>query len=135
MAISAGFTEFACDLFSGIGPVRVRRMFGGAGLYNGDAMFALLYDEDTIFLRGDAALGAELEELGCRRFVYDGKSAPVAMPYWTLPEDALEDPELAAHWARRSLPIAEAAAREKRAKTRVKARPGSRAKTGRRVAN
>lgn len=98
-------------------------MFGGAGVYRGDACFALLIGEE-IYMRGDDALGPEYEAAGGTRWIYERRK-PVAMPYWTLPESALEDPDEAADWARRSLVPAEHAAAEKRAaKARKAARSG-----------
>ncbi|MDA9347626.1 TfoX/Sxy family protein [bacterium] len=36
--------------------------------------------------------------------MHDGKGDKrVAMPYWTLPDAAMDEPELACDWARRSL--------------------------------
>ena len=114
MAATPEFTAFARDLFSGLGPVKIRRMFGGAGVYLGDAMFALISD-DTLFMRTDATLGKVYAEAGSEQWTYDGKGKPVTMPYWRLPDAALDDPEEAVGWARRSLVPAEAAAAEKRA--------------------
>lgn len=123
MALSAEFREHVRDLFSGLGPVDVRRMFGGAGVYVGDACFALIVDE-VIFMRGDTDLGPAYEAAGSEQWIYvGGKRGPVAMPYWRLPESALDDPEEAVAWARRSLVPAENAAAEKRtAKARREAR-------------
>lgn len=115
MAVSAEYAEFVRDLFSGLGPVRTKRMFGGAGVYLDDAMFALIYEDGLIYLRGDDEFGSALEAEGCERWVYDGKSRPVAMPYWRLPEAALDDPDEAIRWASRAMIPAEAAADEKRA--------------------
>lgn len=106
MAVSGAFLEFACELFSGLGPVRSRRMFGGAGLYAEDVMFALVAD-DVIYLKGDDALAAELEAQGCGPFMFetkDGDAKP--MRYWRLPEDALDDEETARGWGRRALDVA-----------------------------
>ena len=41
----SGFHAFVVELFAGLGPVRIRRMFGGAGVYAGEVMFALIDDE------------------------------------------------------------------------------------------
>src|SRR6516165_6406524 len=46
--------QFISDLFAPFGPVAVRRMFGGAGLYRDGLMFALEFD-GVIFLRVDEA--------------------------------------------------------------------------------
>ena len=114
MAATPEFTAFARDLFSGLGPVKIRRMFGGAGVYLDEAMFALISD-DTLYMRTDAALGEAYAKAGSEQWTYDGKGKPVTMPYWRLPDAALDDPEVAVDWARRSLIPAEAVAAEKRA--------------------
>jgi len=44
MASSDGFHELLRDLLSGLGPIRIRRMFRGAGVYCGGVMFALVSD-------------------------------------------------------------------------------------------
>jgi DNA transformation protein len=106
MAVSGAFLEFACDLFSGLGPVRARRMFGGAGLYADGVMFALVAD-DVIHLKGDDALAVELEALGCGPFVFTPKAGdPQPMRYWRMPEDALDDEAEATRWGRRALDVA-----------------------------
>jgi DNA transformation protein len=123
VAVSAEFSAHVLDLFAGLGPVDIRRMFGGAGIYRGDAMFALIYEDGLIYMRGDDELGPDYEAEGCEQWVYEGKGKPVAMPYWRLPESALDDPDEAVDWARRSLIPAETAAAEKRAaKTRTAAK-------------
>lgn len=123
MAVSPEFAAHVRDLFHGIGPVDIRRMFGGAGIYLGDAMFGLIYEDGLIYMRGDAELGPAYEAEGSEQWVYDGQSKPVAMPFWRLPDSAMDDPDEALAWARRSLMPAEAAAAEKRAaKARKQAR-------------
>ena len=42
MAVSASFREFLLDLLSPVGPVSIRRMFGGAGIFADGLMFALI---------------------------------------------------------------------------------------------
>ena len=123
MAVSPEFAAHVRDLFHGIGPVAIRRMFGGAGIYLSDAMFGLIYEDGLIYMRGDAELGPAYEAEGSEQWVYDGQSKPVAMPFWRLPDSAMDDPDEALAWARRSLMPAEAAAAEKRAaKARKQAR-------------
>lgn len=123
MALSPEFREYLRDLFQGLGPVEVKRMFGGAGLYLDDACFALVVDE-VIFMRGDARIGPAFEAAGSERWVYENATrGPVAMPYWRLPDSAQDDPDEAVAWARLSLgPAEEAAAKKRAAKARRKAR-------------
>lgn len=122
MAVSSEYTAFVLDLLAPLGPVSARRMFGGAGVYVGDAMVGLIADE-TLYLRTDDALMADMQAAGGVPFVYDGKAKPVTMPYCTLPDSALDDPDEALAWARRSLAPAEAAAAQKAA---AKARKAAR---------
>jgi DNA transformation protein len=64
MAEAAADLAFARELFSGLGRVEVRRMFGGAGLFAGDTMFGLI-DEGRIFLktRADSSQSASYPQL------------------------------------------------------------------------
>ena len=111
MAVSDADIAFACDLLADLGSVRVRKMFGGAGVYADDMMFAILAD-GAIFVKTDDALAAELAALGCGPFTYVDKAGVThEMGYGRLPESANEDPEEACRWARRALAVA--AARKK----------------------
>jgi DNA transformation protein and related proteins len=109
-----GFHDFVLELFEGLGPVRIRRMFGGAGIYAGEVMFGLI-DDETIYLKADDALKAELKAEGSVGWIYSrapGKWEETS--YWRLPEAALDDPDEAVGWARKSLAVAEAKAAEKK---------------------
>lgn len=109
------FHEFAMELFAPMGPVNVRRMFGGAGVFKDGLMFALLAD-DVIYLKTDAALRAELEAEGCQPFIWtrpsDGKQTD--MGYVSLPPDAMDEADLASEWGRKAFGIALAAKAKKR---------------------
>ena len=105
--------EDMADLFAAFGPVRTRRMFGGAGLYAEGVMFALEAD-GTLYLKADAALAADFEALGCVPFSYEARGRRRVISYWSVPEAALDDPDEMAHWARRALAVALAAAVSRR---------------------
>lgn len=112
--------DLALDLFAPLGPIRIRRMFGGAGIYAGDVMFGLIAD-DVIHIKADAALAAALEAEGSGPFVWVPPSGPkagqpIAMSYWRLPDGALDEPDAACAWGRRALDVARAAARPKKPK-------------------
>ena len=99
-------------------------MFGGAGLYLDDACFAIVLGGEQLMMRGDETLGQEYEAEGSERWVYTHKSrGDVVMPYWSLPDAALDDPDEAVAWARKSLvPAREAAMKKRQAKERKAAR-------------
>ena len=116
MALSAEYREYLQDLFAELGPIRIKRMFGGAGLYLDDACFALVLGGEEILMRGNAEIGPIYEAEGSTQWVYENeRRGPVAMPYWPLPDSAQDDPEEAAQWARLSLESARKAAAEKAA--------------------
>lgn len=111
------FHEFVQELFAGLGPVQVRRMFGGAGGYADGLMFLLIAD-DTIYIKTDEALRAELAAEGCGPFVWAPQSGPragekVDLGYWRLPDSAMDDPDEAVRWGARALAVAKAKAAAK----------------------
>ena len=102
--------EFINDLFAPFGPVTLRRMFGGAGIYREGLMFALVFD-GAIFLKVDDASIPDFEREGSRPFVYTrakspGKIGRASLSYWRLPERLYDDPEELTVWAERALAIA-----------------------------
>jgi len=108
------FHEFVKELFAGLGPIQIKRMFGGAGGYADGLMFLLLAD-DVIYLKTDDALKRELAEEGCGPFVWEPQSGPRAgekidLSYWRLPDSALDDPEAAVRWGAKALAVARAKA-------------------------
>jgi len=118
MSLSKDFEAFAVDLFSGLGPIRVKRMFGGALVYAGEHGFALL-DDEVIYIKVDAENEPAFQAEGCSRASYPAKDGKVMeMAYRRLPEAALDDPEAACRWARTGI---EAAVRKVAAKKPKKA--------------
>jgi DNA transformation protein len=88
------------DMFSALEPVTIRRMFGGKGVYHQGRIIALDF-RDEILLKADAVSAPAFEAAGARRWAYEGKTGkPVFMPYWSIPEEAFDDPDVMAHWVR-----------------------------------
>lgn len=88
------------EMFEAVGPVTIRRMFGGKGIYRDGVIFAIdLFGE--VMLKADDQSAEAFAAAGARQWIYqrEGKS-PVAMPYWSIPEDAYDDVEIMAHWVR-----------------------------------
>jgi DNA transformation protein len=80
--------ELIADIFSGLGPVTTRRMFSGGEL----------------MLKADAISAPEFAEAGARQFTYPHRRSgkTVEMPYWTVPESALDDSDEMARWTRKA---------------------------------
>jgi DNA transformation protein len=111
------------ELFAAFGSVTVRRMFGGAGIYAQETMFALVHD-GVIYLKADGHNAPAFEREDLPAFTYATKGGKRGvMSYRRMPDRLYDDPEELAAWARDAL----AAAR--RGAARKGASPG---KTGRR---
>jgi DNA transformation protein and related proteins len=100
------------DLFQELGPVRIRRMFGGQGIYAGERMFALEAG-GSIYLKADDVNRPLLRDAGSRPFVYGANGKTATMSYWSMPEDGLDDPSAAAHWGRLAVEAARRSAEAK----------------------
>jgi DNA transformation protein len=106
MAVTEGFKEFVRDLFADFGPVTIRNMFGGAGVYAEGVMFAILVD-DTLYLKTNAVSAFAYASEGMTPFKYTPRGKePVAMSYWEVPPRLLEEPDELASWAREAHRIA-----------------------------
>ena len=104
-------SQFIRELFATFGPVTVKRMFGGAGIWSDGLMLALEFD-GAIFLRVDEASIPDFAREGSKPFVYPraktpGKIGRASRSFWRLPERLYDDPHELAAWARRAHAIAE----------------------------
>jgi DNA transformation protein and related proteins len=119
MTASESLVELLEDALSGLGPVSVRRMFGGAGIYADGVMFGLI-SGDTLYLKADAQSRHAFEAEGLAPFTYEGRGKTIALSYWRIPERLLDDPDEMLDWARTALAAARrAAARPGRTKARA----------------
>ena len=105
MGLSAEEIAAARDLFAGLGEITTRRMMGGLCLYHRGTIFAIVMGDGGIFLKGAGGFVQELEAEGCTQWSYqrEGRATPTRMAYWSLPDAALDDPDVACDWARRAL--------------------------------
>lgn len=95
------FIDYLKELFESFGPVQVRKMFGGYGVYYDGIMFALVED-DTLYLKADDSSAADYESRGLARFEYIRAGKTVKLSYYQAPEEILDNPDDAADWARRA---------------------------------
>lgn len=101
----AKLTQAATDICSDIvetlaqlGDIRSKKMFGGHGIFERGTMFALVNSEAELFLKVSDTNRAQFEAAGSEQH---GK-----MPYFAVPGDVLEDPDMLRDWAKISIKIA-----------------------------
>lgn len=98
------FVDYVLDQLHALGSVRARRMFGGYGLYHGDAFFGIIHDSRLFFKTSDATR-SEYERRGMGPFQPNPKQT--LKSYYEVPVDVLEDDEELARWARRASALAD----------------------------
>jgi DNA transformation protein len=98
------------EIFAEFGPVRVRRVFGGHGIYADDLVFALEL-RGEIFLKSDAETDALFEAEGSTPFTYERKrGGTTKLPYWRMPVTAFDDPDELKRWCNIALAASRRAA-------------------------
>ena len=86
------------EMFSSLGPVTVKRMFGGKGVYHRGLILAIEV-RGEVLLKADAASAPAFA--AARRWTHEGRGGkPVEMPYWSVPDAAFDDPDEMARWVR-----------------------------------
>lgn len=88
------------EMFSGLGPVSIRRMFGGKGVYH-EGLIVAVELRGEMRLKADAVSAPAFEAAGATRWTYEGRGGKlVSMPYWSVPDEAFDDPDSMARWVR-----------------------------------
>ena len=104
------------ELFTGFGPVAVRRMFSGSGVFADGLMIALVVD-GVIYLKADDSLFPLFEREGQAPFSYKTRDGRRTLnSYWRMPERLYEEPDELADWARHSLQAARRAGSKRKRK-------------------
>ena len=103
MAVSAHFLESLRETLEFVPELRVKRMFGGAGVYSAELMFAIA-DDDVLYLKADAETAPEFAARELAAFLYrDRNGRQVQMSYHLAPEELWEDQDAARLWVERAI--------------------------------
>jgi DNA transformation protein and related proteins len=105
MAPKDTFASYCAELLSVLGAVRVKRMFGGHGIYV-DELFIAIVTGETLYLKADEQTVPRFEAAGCAPFVYSAKGRRVSLHYWSAPTEAMDSPALMRPWGRLALEAA-----------------------------
>ncbi len=99
-----------------MGPVVIKRMFGGGGVFLDGLMLGLIAD-GSLYLKADETTRTAFEAEGMRPFAYEKKAGQTTiMSYWQAPERLLDEPDELVEWARRALSVAQRAKQSRRPK-------------------
>jgi DNA transformation protein len=93
------FATWLVEALAPLGEPRIRKMFGGAGLYVDDLIIGVV-DEGRLYFKVDDTTRPQFEAARMKPFEY----APghVMKGYWRVPPAVLEDEESLRVWARRA---------------------------------
>jgi DNA transformation protein and related proteins len=113
VSLSADFKTFIIEQMTGLGPVTIRSMFGGAAVQREGLTFGLL-DDDVLYLKVNDATRPLFEAEGLKPFVYPTKKGEMVMNgYYRAPSRCLDDPEEMREWCSAAFDVALKAAAKK----------------------
>jgi DNA transformation protein len=96
--LSRALAEFLIEQLAPLGHASSRAMFGGFSIYLDGVILAIVAD-DVAYLKTDATNRRDFEAAGSEPFTYEGASGTVAMSYWAIPAEVLEEPDELRAWA------------------------------------
>ena len=101
-------------MFSVLGPVTIKPMFGGKGIYYQGSIIAVEFAGDVL-LKADHVSAPAFAAAGAAQWAYEGRTGKaVNMPYWSIPADAFDESDAMARWVRLAYDAALRAARASR---------------------
>jgi DNA transformation protein len=124
MPQSDEYLEYVLEQLSGLRGLVSRRMFGGAGIYQDELFFGLIF-KGTLYFKVNDDNRANYESRGMARFRPYENRPQISLTYYEVPADVLEDRNELAVWARQSVLAAAASkvAKPSRRKAPSRKRP------------
>ena len=74
-----------------------RKMFGGHGIFHNDTMFGIIDSKGVVFLKANDSNKAQFEQRGGHKHS--------RMPYFSVPEEILNNHEELLKWSRQSIDL------------------------------
>ena len=133
MPHSNEYLEYVLEQLARLPGVRSRRMFSGAGLYQDEVFFGLLF-RDTLYFKVNDSNRPDYEARGMAQFKPYEDRPKVSFHYYEVPAEVLEDRDELVVWARRSVEAAAAIQAAKAAKRAKRTKRAKRKSTGRKRA-
>ena len=89
--------EQLLERLESIGGVTTKKMFGGHGIFHDAKMFGLIDSRGQTFFKAADDLKTAYEEMGSEKHS--------RMPYFSVPDDILGDPDKLKEWANKSIEL------------------------------
>jgi len=95
------------DVFPALPDISSKGMFGGFGIYKNGFIFAIITAESELYFKTDEVLKEKFRKYESHPFVYAGhkNKEPIEMPYWSLPEEIMEDTDELLLWIEDSVEV------------------------------
>ncbi len=116
MPVSDEYTQYIRERLEVVGPIFIRKMFGGLGIYHDGVHFALVND-NVLYFKVDNVNQPDFEEVGMGPFISFGDDSH-PMQYYEVPADVLENDDFLIVWADRAVAVARRSKMKKSAKRR-----------------
>ena len=117
MPVTQSYLDFIASELSVVGSIRIRRMFGAAGLYCDEHFFALA-DNDTLYFKVDDTSRARFQREGMGPFRPYGEDGAAMNGYYEVPADVIEDRGRLREWGLQAVGVATSSKRTKRDRNR-----------------
>jgi DNA transformation protein len=108
-----GFYEYVMEMFTQVGGITGRKMFGGYGVYQDGVCFALI-SGSKLYMKVTDLNQKDYEAAGSKQFSYEMKNGKHTMvSFWELPSDILEDRSELPGWIEKAVQAAKESKKEK----------------------
>ncbi|MDQ2764310.1 MAG: TfoX/Sxy family protein [Pseudomonadota bacterium] len=98
MAVDQGLIDWVAEAMEPVGVVTTRAMMGGATLYCGGTIFAIVA-LDALWFKADAVSDALWDAAECPRFTFEmGEGRIGSMNYRRAPDDVYDDADELRRW-------------------------------------
>jgi DNA transformation protein len=91
------FVNYIQDILEPFGDIKIKAMFGGHGVYKDNLIFAIIVDNELYFKANKTTIEF-FKDNQSEPFIYESKGKSIAMSYWKVPDNILEDKEPLTNW-------------------------------------
>lgn len=91
--MSEEFAKYIAEIFEQFGNIRMRKMFGGYGIYKNQLMFALISDNELYF-KADQKTADFFKSQNLEAFTYIAKGKKIYLSYYKIPSEVIEEGKL-----------------------------------------